>query len=276
MKRRILCPTDFSQASLNATEYAARLAKRVGADITLLHVQTRYLNEGLDLFTGQPIESMQEAQSADRVLEETCSEITRSFGVACVHEVVTSLGTFEKQIAGQADRYDLTVIGSNGADTAFQFYFGSHSYRIANRTDAAVLVVPPQCTYTDPSVVVFVSDSRPDDGFRMDQLAGFLDTAGASVLPLFVSDTGSGRSHDDYSWFREAIGRRLENRQLMPAERLASDDAASDVFGFLARSRADIVALHVQHHGMLYEVAHASLARKIASGSTCPVFLFHR
>ena len=36
--KKIICPTDFSKAATNAVEFAAIIAGRVGASITLLHV----------------------------------------------------------------------------------------------------------------------------------------------------------------------------------------------------------------------------------------------
>ncbi|MDX5477334.1 MAG: universal stress protein, partial [Cyclobacteriaceae bacterium] len=35
---KILCPTDFSECSLNAIEYAAKLGEKYQAEITLFHV----------------------------------------------------------------------------------------------------------------------------------------------------------------------------------------------------------------------------------------------
>jgi nucleotide-binding universal stress UspA family protein len=36
--KKILCPTDFSKTAMKATEYAAEIAKRAGAHLSLLHV----------------------------------------------------------------------------------------------------------------------------------------------------------------------------------------------------------------------------------------------
>ena len=39
MIKKIICPTDFSKASINAIEYAAKLAKVFNAELLLVNVQ---------------------------------------------------------------------------------------------------------------------------------------------------------------------------------------------------------------------------------------------
>ena len=42
---KIVCPTDFSECSLNAVEYAAKLGELYKADLYLFHVPDRRLSK---------------------------------------------------------------------------------------------------------------------------------------------------------------------------------------------------------------------------------------
>jgi nucleotide-binding universal stress UspA family protein len=274
--KRILCPTDFSPASINATEYAARLARRTGATVTLLHVQQVYLSEGVELFSGEEAQMVRAVKDAGAQLAATCAEITGTFGVACRHEVMASVTAFERKVAGEAERHDLAVVGTNGADTAFQFYFGSHSYRIAKQAETPVLIVPEECPYADPGVVLFACDHRRGDALAADQLKTFVAAVNARLAAVHVSDQGPERAQADYDAFREAAPGALDGLPLLAEERLVTNEPTSALFDQVRNLRADVLALNLLPHGLLYRLTHPNVVKRIAGEAICPVLIFHR
>jgi universal stress protein A len=135
--KTILVAVDFSAASRSALEYAAGLAKRLGAEIVLVHV-----------FEGVPGEL--------KILEATYSDT--SFR----EEALSNLAEWEQHIAALAgrvktvfregthiDREVIEVAVESGADLIVLGRHGSQSFafhntvkRILHRAPCAVLVAP--------------------------------------------------------------------------------------------------------------------------------------
>ncbi len=273
--QRILVPTDFSGPAINATEYAARLAGQLGAGLTLLHVQKIYLNEGLRMASGSEPEFVQEARSAEEQLNETAAEITRSFGVDCEVEVISSVKSFESRVADKSRHFDLTIIGSNGADTAFQFYFGSHSFRVARKSRMPALIIPEGCRYEKPGRIAFFSDFRKGEKLLVSQLLSFAMESGAKVLPVHIcarnDDTQPGHADAFEAQIRELNSQAF----LLPVEKLTADDAVDSAFRHVTAGDAGMLAMSMVPHGFFFESTHVNLVKKITSGTSYPFLAFH-
>src|SRR5689334_24953523 len=124
--KKILCPIDFSKASLNGLEYAAQLARILNANLTLLYVRTSIWPEAIQL--EQIVhESDQDIQAR---LELISQEIREEFDIPCHFHLESTTMTVEEAIAANTINMDLVVMGSNGADNYYQYFFGSNSFHV--------------------------------------------------------------------------------------------------------------------------------------------------
>jgi hypothetical protein len=74
--KKILCPTDFSNTAQNGIAYAAKLAKVINGELTLLHVHS--------LLEFAPAESGKDLASITQQLESQSDEINRTFHVPVI------------------------------------------------------------------------------------------------------------------------------------------------------------------------------------------------
>lgn len=141
MYKRILVATDGSEHALNAAYTAARLAKELGSELTLLYVYTppvRVTAAAIDTVPDNDpavVETVQHAvldRTAAVVREENTPFTTRA-----------EVGYPAELIVGIAadDEYDLIVIGSRGLGGIKALVLGSVSDRVAHAADCAVLGV---------------------------------------------------------------------------------------------------------------------------------------
>ncbi|MCI0744639.1 MAG: universal stress protein [Verrucomicrobia subdivision 3 bacterium] len=137
--KRIVVPTDFSNASKKAFPYATALARKFGATITLLYVAPTHLALGLSQ-VGVVLEEK-------RLIEQAREELPRFREASLdphvqVATVVLSGGaTHEICQFAQKDGADLIVMSTHG-HTAFQrFMLGSVTEHVLREAPCPVLIV---------------------------------------------------------------------------------------------------------------------------------------
>jgi nucleotide-binding universal stress UspA family protein len=141
--RRILCPVDFSDSSLEALAYAIRMAEESDARLTLLHV--------IDV----PLVTSEEPQAfeadLDRIRRASAAEARRRMHdlvpaqaqTYCTVETAIAEGRAYAEILRQAaeERADLVVMGVRGRGAFDRFLFGSTTHHVIRAAACPVLIV---------------------------------------------------------------------------------------------------------------------------------------
>jgi universal stress protein A len=142
---RILVPTDFSEPSDAALEYATALAARLGASLHLLHVfEDPYLSGGsfaAEVYAPIP------ADLREDLLAEATNQLARTVATIdpapfeLTAEVYT--GPASRAIAEYAQTHDidLIVIGTHGRGGMAHLLLGSVAERIVRTAPCPVLTV---------------------------------------------------------------------------------------------------------------------------------------
>jgi nucleotide-binding universal stress UspA family protein len=147
MISKILVPTDGSETANKSVEYAAGLAKQLGATITLLSVID------ISVILAQPLEDM----ASPGHLQESVEDYMRQAAKACIQEAtrickengiqpetVTRSGHPVEEIINEAvkSKVDLIVMGSQGRSALKAVILGSVTFGVIHKdTKIPVLVV---------------------------------------------------------------------------------------------------------------------------------------
>lgn len=147
--KRILCPTDFSDASAHAIDQAVAIAGWYKARITALHVMTpvEVVIRGVAVATG--VRSLDEPE-IERLLRETaehCRAVTEA-GIALDSHV--DIGQPAQCILDRAAMLpaDLIVMGTHGAGGFHHLVLGSVTEKVLRQAACPVLTVPPRAEGT--------------------------------------------------------------------------------------------------------------------------------
>jgi nucleotide-binding universal stress UspA family protein len=141
--RQILAATDFSDSSVAAVRYAAELARRLSATLSLVHIV-----EPLTV----PLQwrPLVEASDDKRVLDarERLEKLAQQYCGAQACDPIVSIGRPGDLIGSTADarRAQLIVMGLNGDQGPLSRRPGSIAYRVLSSTSVPVLVVPAGAT----------------------------------------------------------------------------------------------------------------------------------
>ena len=139
---KILCPTDYSSTSDNAVRYAVEFARKVGAHIRFIHIQTAAnpVTKVATLQDGAIIDQIDE----DDVLPDNFSTILmaeKQKGLSADIRVLK--GEASKVITEQATSWgaDLIIMGSHGRSGLHRLIMGSVAEDVFRSSDIPVLLV---------------------------------------------------------------------------------------------------------------------------------------
>jgi len=143
---KILVPTDFSEFSQDAAQYAIELAKRFDAEVTLLYV----LQDAVALFPepgvafpapGNYLQELQE--SSQQSLERLKSQYTEE-GVNVNTELRNGPPFVEILRCAREGNYDMIVIGTHGRSGLAHVLLGSVAEKVVRKAECPVLTVRPE------------------------------------------------------------------------------------------------------------------------------------
>jgi nucleotide-binding universal stress UspA family protein len=270
--KKILCPTDFSDVALSGTAYAAKLAKKIGADLTLFNVVAL-----TDLFPEEVLMGEQaNTESAKIRLDAQCREVTRVFKISCYGETETAALSVSQVIAAKASEFDLMVMGTNGVDDLAQFLRGSHSYRAVQKSTKPVILVPEHALYTDISRIVYAYDYWGHGQFPIRQLLSFAEMVGCSITVLLIREQLPNADTDAaLQRTQEMIQNLYKDDASLKFETIYTDETIEGLNSYMHQSSADILALCSEHHNFLRNLFHKSVIKSITGMANFPVMVFH-
>jgi nucleotide-binding universal stress UspA family protein len=199
--KNILLPTDFSENSWNAIQYAIELFKDQKCTFHLLntYIPIIYNIEYFETGSAQAglINTMKE--SSKNRLDKLLIKINRQFkNENHTFSKISSFNTLVNEIEElyQGNVIDFIVMGTQGATGIKRVLFGSNTVHIIKNAKCPVLAIPNDFSFESPNEILFPSDYEVD--FQDKHIQPIIDLAStynARVNILNVS-YGSGLSEN--------------------------------------------------------------------------------
>lgn len=178
--KHILLPTDFSNNSWNAIQYALQLFKDQECTFHLLHVYTPivYQVQYFEAPNAQAnlINEIKESSSKqlEIQLQKIKSEFKNKHYTFCK---ISSFNTLENEIEElcQKKLFDFIVMGTKGASGITEVLFGSNTVHIIKNAKCPVLAIPNNFAFESPKEILFPSDFEID--FNKELMKPLVDVA---------------------------------------------------------------------------------------------------
>ncbi|MCH7399451.1 universal stress protein [Belliella sp. DSM 107340] len=177
---KIVCPVDFSECSLNAIEYAAKLGEKYQATLYLFHVPNK--------------EDYQKLSSNGLMVGDQYSFINKKLGnlvqTVKVESIPLGLKACEAQIKdgeivetilefANEIKANLIIMGTEGVNDFKKNYIGSRSADLIGKSEIDVLMIPRKVFFKVPRKFVYATDYHDEDKLAIQkvvQLAIFYDS----------------------------------------------------------------------------------------------------
>ncbi len=166
--KKILFPTDFSDNSHNAINYALNLYKDENCKFYLLNTYTPiiynydyrmsaggYLGEVVDIIKENSLEKL---DKIEKELKEKFNNSKHQF------ETISSFSLLTDEIKDVVDKYsiDLIIMGTKGATGAKEVLFGTNTIHVIKKSNCPVLAVPDGYFFEEPKEILFPTDYKVD------------------------------------------------------------------------------------------------------------------
>ena len=246
MKRRILCPTDFSKNAQNAIEYAVKLFKN---ETCVFYILNTYNAEPytMELAIARDLEEFREKSiSGLRVILEWLSHDDNSRN----HEfhVVSECGNLLDIIKTMVDKQDIemVVMGTQGATNSRIEIFGSQTVLAMEEIrNCPVLAIPSKTIYKEIKEIVFPTVYRTT--FKRREFQYLVDIAkmsNSSIVVLNVVNKNESLDEDqvtnknllkDYFEDLDYSFHTLKNKDVQAAINSFIESRGSDMVSFINR-----------------------------------------
>ena len=161
--KNILIPTDFSDNSWNATEYALNFFKNTPCNFYLLHVTltTTYIGEESQLFTTTEMLQNTILKQAQEGLDNLLNKINKLYANPKHHFfTISNYNFFVDAVKTQIEekKIDLIVMGTKGASGISEVVIGTNTGDVITKVKCPVLTIPENATFKAPEKIAFPTD----------------------------------------------------------------------------------------------------------------------
>lgn len=268
--KKILVPIDFSDTSVEALEHASLIAKRVGADIHLLHV----MHVASHIFP-----NFEEDLDVSRLKDRLRDEIGK-IGSACANEhglkVETELneGTVARTIVERSRAIDasLIVMGTHGSSGFEEFFIGSNASKVVTAATCPVLTIRKGIAVSDFSKIAMPIDSSNHTRDKVSEAAKMAELFNSTIHMVSIITEDHEDEKAIFNLKIKQIQEYLDKKGIQhETKTLYGEDVAEMTNNFAQTIDADLVVIMTEQEAStgLFVGPHA---QRIVNHSRIPVF----
>lgn len=277
----ILVPTDFSEAAGHATDFAARLALRHGAELHLLHAvdvpepwqDGRFTSAVL---ATKPVREQQalypEARAAVGAARQRLEDLTRALAkrkVKASSELTPNAAWDDVLRIAKARRADLIVMGTHGAGAMREAFIGSNTQRLVRMANQPVITLHQPAPAKIANVAVLADPLEKGIEKAIERLIAPLSGEKCKFHLLYVNTPGFFQDTDTAL---EQL-RSLEKKVSVPMTLNTTDHltVVEGALSFARRAGMDMIAAATHGRSGLGAFINASVAEMLVNHSPVPV-----
>jgi nucleotide-binding universal stress UspA family protein len=276
--KKILFPTDFSDTSINAFEYALKVANQLGATISTIHTfitpivgstpvvmveQMTELTEQLEMQEYTAFNKKIHQLAIEEDLTHIQIEHTLEFGLT-ISEIIN---------ISKKEAIDLIIMGSEGAEGLQKWLFGSHAASVIEKATCPVLIIPNEVVYQPISKIAYATNFEAVDDDILEYLLEWIGKFDAELDFVHVADKGESIDAEQYANMSEIteLAKRYENVRF---KILYDKDIIDELEVFVEEEKIDMLVMVTHKYPFFKRLFNPSLTRKMAFDTEMPLLVF--
>lgn len=278
--KKILVPTDFSKPALIATEVAADIARRSGAEITLLHViegvSEGSINvEGEATYTG----SMEDKLFTMKLIERSRKQMAKAMadpkleGVKVRQELKMGTPFHGMNSIISERKVDLVVMGTSGRSDLEQMIIGSNTEKVVRQSHCPVLTVHNKPASKDFKNIVYATGLNKDEEVFSRIVRATQKIYDSTIHLVRINTPGNFQRDAVVKKYMEDFAKKLQLKNY--TINVFNDITEEEGIIYFADSiDADMVAMATHGRTGFAHVLAGSIAEEVVSHSKRPVLTF--
>lgn len=271
----ILVPTDFSDLSKVALEFAIKVANKLDGNITLLHVVT--IIQPTRASMRLRLESLEEElmscakEDMDSLIAEMASKIKTTKNISSKIIQGSSFNTTVKNEAKKL-RSGLVVMGTRGANGLRKVVLGSNTTSVIDSSAIPVLVVPELAEFKSFKKLVYATDLKHLDA-EIEVILPYVKIFESDVEVLHVTSSAKAVAESEAK-INEAIAK--VDYKKFKVNVVVAKDIDKAVEQHVAENKVDLLTTFTHEYSFYERLFDRSLTRKLAFQSRLPLLAFRQ
>ena len=274
--KKILFPTDFSEAATNAFVHALEFAKIVNAELILLHTfeipvyDSQFFPENYASIYSS-IELAKFEMFKDEIPKLRTIAMERKLeDIVIKHRLMDGDLLYNLKNAVEEDNIDFVIMGTTGVFDWTKFFLGSNTSSVIAGVDVPVLCVPADAKFKKIKIIGFTTRYREKDKNELKKVLKIAQKTNAKVKSLYVKTSNSDVSDVTIKeWEKEFANENIEFLVL------PSDEVKETILDFILFKDIDILTT-IKHKRSFFEsLFESSFTKKITKEVSIPVLIMH-
>ncbi|TCN53188.1 universal stress protein [Flavobacterium circumlabens] len=274
--KKILFPTDFSEAATNAFVHALEFAKIVNAELVLLHTfeipvyDSQFFPENYASIYSS-IELAKFEMFKDEIPKLRTIAMERKLDdIVIKHRLIDGDLLYNLKNAIEEDKIDFVIMGTTGVSDWTKFFLGSNTSSVISGVEVPVLCVPLDAKFKKIKMIGFTTRYREKDKKELRKVLNIARKTNAKVKSLYVKTSDSDVSETTVKeWEREFAGENIEFLVL------PSDEVKETILDFVLYKEIDVLAMITHKRSFFESIFDSSFTKKISKQVSVPVLIMH-
>jgi len=277
--KKILVPTDFSDQSKIALDFAAELAKKAKAVIKLIHVfeypvATTYAAMdvgGVDILQG---EDLREKMAENKARLDSLVEEVGAPGILIEKDIKVGNPFVNISSELKQEDVDMVVMGTRGTSGIEEVFIGSNTEKVVRHAKCPVISLKERISVDDIKSIVFASNFKDEEPNLVDHLKKLQTLFNADIHFVRVN-TPSNFEPDSNSKKRIKIwlkDKGFERDTFSIHNDVTEEDG---IIHFAEEIGSDMIAMGTHSRSFLGRLLGGSLAEDVVNHARRPIWTYH-
>lgn len=271
--KKIVLPTDFSEASTNASKLAADIAQKTSSEIHLLHMielPTSFIDMG-----GVNNFSIPESMLYIRKVRDRLVEFKKNFSKKLNIKHAIRFQSPFNGIRDYSKKYeaDLIVMGSKGHTDLEEILIGSNTEKVVRNIETPVLVARSKQDEFKPKNLIFASSFKPEKNKAFERFLAFAKNFNSTIHLLKIN---TPRKFENTNASVEKI-RQYVSKYNLPKHTINvynDNSVEQGVLTFAEDINADLIALATHGRSGLSHILNGSITKHLSKKAQRPMLTF--
>lgn len=274
--KKILFPTDFSDAATNAFVHALEFAKVVNAELILLHTfeipvyDSQFFPENYaSIYSSIELAKFEMFKDEIPKLRTIATERNLE-DIVIKHRLMDGDLIYNLKNAVEEDQIDFVIMGTNSASDWTKFFTGSNTESVISGVEVPVLCIPIDAKFKKIKTIGFTTRYREKDKKELKKILKIAKKTDAKVKSLYVKTSNSDVTDETRKEFEREFA--SENVEFLV---LPSDDIKETILDFILYKDIDVLTTITHKRSFFESLFDSSFSKKIAKEVTIPILVMH-
>lgn len=278
--KTILFPTDFSENSMHAAQYASMLARRFDAKLIILHVFSNVISLGTDPSMINETSMLEEQLHKNsmqnlEIFSEKVFLNTDLPEVQIEHQLIYGFVTEGIVEMSKSLNVDMIVMGTKGVSNVFDKWMGSNAENVIKSAKCPVWIVPINSQLTVPQVFIYAADFQEDEVSATKTLLEFSVPLGASCKVIHIHDFFDKDVKQKSAETIADLTKEFEGNNITFKD-LNRKEIVEGIETYAKNQKPDVLALAIYEKTIFSNLFNSSITKHFVEETKIPMLIFKK